>query len=205
LTRRRPMVRRKKTIEKVRTRPSTLVSRQRLPGPSAREELTRLLRAHDPEIAAANLVKITDRFLPLLRQIAQETPVTNTDPVLRRHAIAQLGRLAGTGELNLLAEIARLDPDPAVRAESILALGTSGLVLAAPTLAQALSSTEPSEVTAASKGIGLLARKVGSAAVRLQVQDVSPAIKRVLDRVLAGEEEKTVAGTPRKPSQTRGD
>jgi hypothetical protein len=78
----------------VTARASTLVNRRILPGVQEREDLNRLLRVHDPEVAAANRAEITAKHAPLLRQIALEGPHAGGDPGARERAIAWLGRFA---------------------------------------------------------------------------------------------------------------
>jgi hypothetical protein len=171
--------------EEALKRPSTLVDRWDLPGIRAREELTRLLRAHDPEVAAENLKRITAEHLPLLRQIAQEALDAEGDAVVRRHAIALLGRFAGPDEVNLLADLARFDRDPAVRGEALLSLGRSGVQLAAPLLGNALASSDAVEAAAAAKAVKALAEKLGAARLRASVGTLTKRGLRLLDQVLA--------------------
>ena len=172
-------------------RPSTLVDRWDLPGVRGREELTRLLRAHDPEVAAESLKRITEEHLPLLRQIAREIPGAYGEPVVRRQAIAMLARFAGPDEVNLLADLARFDRDPAVRGEALLGLGRSGVQLAAPLLGKALASTDAVEATAAAKAVKALAEKVGVAALRVSMGPLLTRGKKLLEQALAQPQQRT--------------
>src|SRR5215510_14681200 len=91
------------------TRPSTLVNRQILPGVKEREDLNRLLRVHDPEVAVANRTEITEKHSPLLRQIALEGYIGG-DPGARKQAIVWLGRIATPDNLNTLVKLVQFDP-----------------------------------------------------------------------------------------------
>ena len=150
-------------------RPSTRVDKRRLPGVRAREELNRLLRTHDPETAAQARAAIKPEQVPILRQIAREQPTGSGDPVVRKHAIALLGWFAGAEELNALTDLVHFDPDPSVRAAALISLGSTGMQLAAPILSGALASRDATEAAAAAKALTILARKVGPAAVRVQI------------------------------------
>jgi hypothetical protein len=151
--------------EEPAVRPSTLVSRDDLPGVRAREEINVLLRAHDPEVAEANLARLTDEYSPLLRRIAREPDVTGRDPSLRRNAITALGRLISVDNLNVLTELATGDDDELIRGSALTVLAGSGLLLAAPLLADAQNSREPVEAVAARKGLAALADRLSPDAV----------------------------------------
>jgi len=146
-------------------RPSTLVNRDDLPGVRAREEINVLLRAHDPDVAEANLARLTDEHGPLLRQIARDPDVSGRDPNLRRNAITALGRLVSVENLNLLAELATSDDDEVVRGDALTALARTGLRLAVPVLAHAQDSRSVVEATAARKGMAALTERLGPKAV----------------------------------------
>lgn len=185
------------------TRPSTLVNRRILPGVLEREELNRLLRAHDPEVAAANSAEITAAHAPLLRQIALEPPTAAGDPGVRGNAITWLGRLAAPDDLNVLTRLAQFDADPGVRGAALLSLGASGVQLAAPVLAAALVSRETVEAVAAAKGLRLLAKRVGTDTVMASISRVrGAAVSELAKKAL-------VAGEPsekgRKRQATRAD
>ena len=146
-------------------RRSTRVDRGKPQGVVAREELEKLLRAHDPDVAAENLGRLGPQHGPLLRLIATEGSSANDDPRVRHNAIAALGHLGRTEDVNLLVELARSDPDPAVRASAMTTLANTGMVLAAPVLRDALASRDPVERTAAEKSLTRLASVVGVPAV----------------------------------------
>ena len=151
-------------------RPSTLVSRDELPGVRAREELNVLLRAHDPDVAEENLARLTDEHSPLLRRIAREPDFSGQDPSLRRNAITALGRLASVENLNVLTELATRDDDELVRSSALTVLAGTGLSLAAPLLADAQDSRAPIEATAARKGLSALAERLGPDAVEAMLR-----------------------------------
>jgi HEAT repeats len=187
------------------TRPSTLVNRRILPGVQEREDLNRLLRAHDPEVAATNRAEITAKHVPLLRQIAMERPLAGGDPGTRKEAIAWLGRFAGPDDLNLLTELAQFDPDPGVRALALISLGASGVQLATPVLAAALASRDATEAVAAAKALNLLADRIGVDSVRTSISlgrdaGLAKLVKKALDA-----REMAVRPKRLKRSFTRGD
>lgn len=142
-------------------RPSTLVSRDDLPGVRAREEVNRLLRAHDPDTAEANLARLTDEHSRLLRRIARERDTSGRDPSLRRNAVTALGRVISVENLNLLVELAVGDDDEHIRGNALTTLANTGLGLAAPLLADAQDSPSPVEAIAARKGLATLADRLG--------------------------------------------
>jgi HEAT repeat protein len=146
-------------------RDSRLVTKGRPAGVVARERVEQLLRAHDPEEAAANARRLEPSDRPVLRVIATETGSAERDPSLRTNAIAALGRLGATEDLNMLVDLARSDPDPLVRSSALLSLANTSLILAAPVLRDALSSKDAVERVAAEKGITRLAAELGSRTV----------------------------------------
>src|SRR5918999_1731976 len=137
-------------------RPSAPVDLRAFPGVRAREKLNRLLRAHDPETAKKAASAITADDLPILRQIAQDRAVGVGEPGVRKHAIALLGRFATPEDINVLADVARFDPDPGLRTEALISLGKSRVRLAEPVLREALKSRDPVESTAAAKALRML-------------------------------------------------
>ncbi len=151
--------------EEPAVRPSTLVNRDDLPGVRAREEINVLLRAHDPDVAEANLARLTDKHSPLLRQIAREHGALSRDPSLRRNAITALGRIISVDNLNLLTELATSDDDERIRGDALTMLAGTGLRLAVPLLADTQDSRNPVESGAARKGLATLTDRIGPAAV----------------------------------------
>jgi HEAT repeat protein len=182
------------------TRPSTLVNRRVLPVVQERENLNRLLRVHDPEVAAANRIEITTQHAPLLRQIALEGPHAGGDPGARKQAIAWLGRLAAPDDLNVLVQLAQFDPDAGVRSAALVSLGASGLQLAAPILAAALASRDAVEAVAAAKALYSLADRIGADPVLSPIRDarLSKLAKKALDA-------REMVPRGRKRSSTRAD
>jgi HEAT repeat protein len=185
------------------TRPSTLVNRRLLPGVQEREDLNRLLRAHDPEVAAANRSEITAKHAPLLRQIALERPHAGGDPGARKQAIAWLGRFAAPDDLNILVKLAQFDPDPGVRSAALGSLGATGVQLAAPILAAALASRDAVEAVAAAKALSSLADQIGPDAVLATISTIRDAgLSKLAKKTLEARER-----VPRKQkrSATRAD
>lgn len=185
------------------TRESTLVSRRILPGVQEREELNALLRVHDPEVAAANRDKITAQHAPLLRQVALEGPTTGGDPATRKQAIAWLGRFAAPEDLNVLVSLAQFDPDAGVRGAALFSLGATGVHLAAPILAAALSSRDAVEAVAGAKALAALADRVGADQVLVSISSIGNARLAKLARKALDAREK--APTGRKRASTRAD
>lgn len=190
---------------KLPSRSSTVVNRKRIPGVQAREEITQLLRAHDPETAEENLRRLAPEHVPLLRQLASETPLTNADGGVRRRAIAALGRFTDADNLNLLADIAEFDLDPAVRAVALLSLGATGVRLVTPILTAGLVARDPLEATAASKAVMALAARVGTAAVRTSVGKGAPGalVRRLEDALKTSEIPRRRKGASKRTRQDK--
>jgi HEAT repeat protein len=186
------------------TRPSTLVNRRILPGVQEREELNQLLRVHDPEVAAANSAKITAKHSPLLRQIALEaSPQAGGDPGARKRAIEWLGRLAAPDDLNVLVKLAQFDPDAGVRGAALVSLGTSGVQLAVPVLAAALTSRDVVEAVAAEKALYSLADRIGADPVLASISLMRDArLSKLAKKALEARE---MMQRERKRSSTRKD
>lgn len=186
-------------------RPSTLVGRSAVPAAiKAREELERLLRIHDPELVEGARSRIKPAQLPLVRRIALDQSPEGEGLVLRKHAIAVLGSLGAAEDLNLLADLARFDAEPGVRAEALLSLARSGVEMAAPILVEAIASSDLLEAGAASKALGILANKAGVSAVRVHMDKGTANARKlaaaVLDKLATPTKAKRV-----KPSETRRD
>jgi len=187
-----PRIRRNE-IDQV-TRPSTLVNRRILPGVQEREDLNRLLRVHDPEIAAANSAEITAKHAPMLRQIALEGSNAGGDPGARKHAIAWLGRFASPDDLNILVKLAQFDPDAGVRGAALISLGASGVQLAAPILAAALASRDALEAVAAAKALHSLADRIGTDPVLATISSIGDAgLSRLAGKTFEAREKATRA------------
>ena len=142
-------------------RPSTLTRRENFPGVRAREELNVLLRAHNPEVAEANLATLTEKHSELLRRIAREPATSSTGPSVRRNAITALGRLPSELNLAVLRELSTGDDDGAVRGNAMTALAGVGAESDIPALAAALESPHPVESVAARKALITLAVRLG--------------------------------------------
>jgi HEAT repeat protein len=185
------------------TRPSTLVNRRILPGVQEREDLNRLLRVHDPEVAEANRAEITAKHAPLLRQIALEGTHAGGDPGARKQAIAWLGRFAAPDDLNVLVKLAQFDPDPGVRGAALVSLGASGVQLAAPILAAALASRDSVEAVAAAKALYSLADRIGADSVLASISSIRDAgLSKLVTKALEARE---MVRKGRKRSSTRAD
>lgn len=185
------------------TRPSTVVDRRMLPGVQEREDLNRLLRVHDPEVAAANMAEITVKYAPLLRQIALEGPHAGGDPGARKQAIAWLGRFAAPDDLNVLVQLAQFDPDAGVRGAALVSLGASGVQLAAPILAAALASRDAVEAVAAAKALHSLADRIGADTLLASISSIRDVgLSKLAKKTLEARE---TVPRGRKRSSTRAD
>lgn len=147
-------------------RKSTRVARGNLDLVRRREQLNELLLAHDPEDAEWALAEIRDEDHALLRQIAREGAITGVTPRLRQNGIAALAHFPTQENLNLLTELAQHGEDFYVRSHALVALGQSGVALAAPVLRDRLAASESLEASAAERGLEALARSVGADVVR---------------------------------------
>jgi hypothetical protein len=186
-------------------RESKVITKGRPAGALARERVEQLLRAHDPEEAAANAARIEPDDRHVLRVIAAEPGSAESDPSLRRNAIAALGRLGAVDDLNMLVDLARSDPDPLVRSSALLSLADTALVLVAPVLRDALTSKDAVERVAAEKGITRLARDLGNRAVldALRPPGGVSRLVKTAESLLIGQPQKA---SPRaKPRRARRD
>ncbi len=184
-------------------RKSTPVPRRRLDEVRRRERLNALLLAHDPDDAERVLAEITEEDQSLLRQIAREGAITGVSPRLRQNAIATIAHFPSQDNLNLLAELAQHGDDFYVRSHALLALGQTGVALAAPILRDRLAAEEPLEVVAAERGLEALARLAGHDVVRAVFANESRKViaergKRVVERL----ETKPAARRPRRAKTT---
>jgi hypothetical protein len=181
-----------------RKRKSVRVRRSRVPEVARRERLNRLLLAHDPEVADENRAKLTEEDFELLRQIAQEGALAGTPPVLRQNAIAFLSDRPTPENVNVLEGIARRGDDPYVRGAALVALGQTGLRMAAPILADGLNAGDPVEAASAEHGVVALGRVIGEPALRAAFQDERR--RAVLERLDGALQRVREAGEPaRKP------
>jgi HEAT repeat protein len=162
----------------------------------ARQRLQRLLLQHDPDGPPP---LIAARDIDLLRQLATEGAAANHVPAIRRGAMMLLAAFPTPENLTLLTELAVFGEDFYVRGHALMALGQTGLSLAAPLLREALGSDEAYERQAASAGLRLLGKRAGTgilAALRVTARDAG--IRAALARVIA-----TIEGEPRKPQRRR--
>jgi HEAT repeat protein len=160
-----------------------------------RARLERLLLQHDPNGSSPVL---TAGDMTLVRQMAAEGTVTNHVPAIRRGAIQVLGESPTLENLALLTELALSGEDVYARSHALIALGRTGLALAAPLLCDALKSDDDQERKAAELGLRLLGGRVGPvilAALRQNNRDI--AVRNALDQVIA-----TLTGAKR-PTQRR--
>ena len=164
-------------------RPSVLVADRAFARIRERARLERLLLQHDPD---GSHQELSVRDMSLLRQIATEGAVTNQVPAIRRGAILLLGASPTRENLELLTELAVSGEDLYVRSHALLALGRTGLKLAAPLLRDALRSDERLERQAAETALRLLAARAGPAIVAATRQGERDAeVREALRRIIA--------------------
>lgn len=186
-------------------RSSSLVARGVIPKAiKSRLEIERLLRVHDPDLAEKVRSAITPAQLTLIRRIALDQSTASDEIVLRKHAISILGSLGASEDLNLLAELARFDSEPGIRAEALVGLGKSGVALATPFLVEAIASNDPVEAASASKALQILATKAGDSAIRLQIAKAG-ARERKLAMAVVGKSSAPKKARRRKPSRSLRD
>jgi HEAT repeat protein len=147
-------------------RESVRVSLEAYPQVERRLRLNRLLLAHDPEVAAANLEELVEEDVEVLRRMAQESVLSGNGPVLRCHAIAALARFPSQGNVDLLAELARLGEDPSVRGAALAALADTGLASVLPALKEGLAAKDPVEWETAQRAMVRLGGAVGVEAIQ---------------------------------------
>jgi HEAT repeat protein len=148
-----------------------------------RARLERRLLLHDPDGSAPTP---RTRDMSLLRQIATEGAVTNHVPTIRRGAILLLGESPTPENLAILTELAVCGEDFHTRSHALVALGRTGLTLAAPVLRDALRSEHREEQLAAEAGLRLLGSRVGPAIViALRGSERDTAVRDALGRVIA--------------------
>lgn len=164
-------------------RPSVLIADRAFARIRERARLERLLLQHDPD---GSQQELSVRDMSLLRQIATEGAVTNQVPAIRRGAILLLGTTPTPENLELLTELAVSGEDVYVRSHALIALGRTGLKLAAALLRDALRSDERLERQAAETALRLLGARVGPAIVAAMRQGERDAeVRRALGHVLA--------------------
>jgi HEAT repeat protein len=162
-------------------RPSMKVARP--PLAARREQLERMLIAHDLERAERPALKLTGNDYAILRQIALEGALAHALPGVREHAILALAGKPSPENLNVLADLARHGEDHLVRGHALLALGASGVRLATVALVEGLSAEHAFERAAAERGLLTLGMKLGAPVVRAALAD--PELAAVRARIEA--------------------
>ena len=161
-----------------------------------RARLERLLLQHDPDGSSP---AVAARDMALLRQMASEGAVTNHVPAIRRGAILLLAGSPTSENLALLTELAVSGEDVYARSHALVALGRTGLTLAAPLLRDALRSEDDQERRAAEVGLRLLGGRAGPAIVAaLRQNERDAAVRDALGRVIAA-----LTGERRTPRRRR--
>lgn len=168
-----------------------------------RERLNELLLAHDPDDAEQALAEISDEDQSVLRQIAREGAITGVAPRLRQNAIATIAHFPSQENLNLLAELAQYGEDFYVRSHALIALGQTGVALAAPILRDRLAAEEPLEVAAAERGLEALGQRTGADVIRATFANESrKAIAERGKRLVERLEAEPAARRPRRAKTT---
>jgi hypothetical protein len=147
-----------------------------------REQLNKILLVHDPD---GSREPLEPNDMALVRQIAREATLTNQVPALRRNAILMLAESLSHENLELMAELALTGEDFYVRSHAMLALGRTGLKIAAPLLRDGLKAEEFHERQAAEAGLLAISRKTGPGTVRVLLEhEKDEVIREVLGRIL---------------------
>jgi hypothetical protein len=127
-----------------------------------RARLERQLLLHEPDRSTPAM---SVRNMSLLRQMAAEGAVTNHVPAIRRGAVLLLGERPTPENLANLTELAVSGEDFYTRSYALVALGRTGLTIAAPVLRDALRAEHREERLAAETGLRLLGTRVGPAII----------------------------------------
>jgi hypothetical protein len=174
----------RKSSEPIRPkRTSRLVARRAIPASiRLRFEVEKLLG--DRDFSLVKQPVINDAHLSVVRRIAFDQSTEGEGFALRRRAVAAIGLLGTTEDLNLMEDLARFDNDPGIRAEALLGLGRSGLALVTPVLVAAIASNDPLEAAAGSKALEILVAKVGDSVVRMRIEKSATRERRIAMAVL---------------------
>jgi HEAT repeat protein len=164
-------------------RPSTVLTDPAFARIRDRARLEQLLLQHDPDDTRFS---VATRDMSLLRQMAIEGALTNQVPAIRRGAILLLATSPTRENLELLTELAMSGEDLYVRSHALVALGSTGLKIAAPLLRDALRSSDNQERQAAESGLRLLGARVGPEIfAALSENEGDGSVRQALGRVVA--------------------
>lgn len=166
-------------------RTSKQIDRTELPALLVRERVINLLRDHCPDSQGSPLSALSDSELAVVRIIAQEGAVSNTEPNLRYSAIAALAASSTPENLNLLVNLAHFGEDFYVRGHALLALGATGMQIALPAIVGHLAATDKFEQYAARRVIALLAKKTSIESVKAHASLLDGKSKSEVGRILA--------------------
>src|SRR5262245_36345431 len=83
-------------------RASKRIDRFEFPALQAREHVLNMVRAHDPDSRDLAMKALSESDHALVRVIAQEGAISNTEPTVRYNAIAALASSGTPANLNLL-------------------------------------------------------------------------------------------------------
>ena len=183
-------------------RASKLIDRSGLPALQVRERVLNLLRDHCPDSQGIAISALSDADFAMVRIIAQEGAVSNTEPNVRYNAIAALAE-AGTPEnLNLLINLAHFGEDFYVRGHALLALGASGMQVALPAIVGHLAATDKFEQSAAKRAIVLLAKKTSIESIKAHAslldRKSTAEVSRILDELVKSKQRGEVQMTPQR-------
>lgn len=182
------------------SRASLILKDPRFAAIRRRQRLNAVLTFHDPD-STGQEIRSTD--IPLLGLAAREGIMTNYVPASRRNAILALSRWPSVENLALLNELAQLGEDFYARGHALIALGLSGVSLAAPLLVSGMRARDAYERDAAAAGLLMLARKLGPGVVRsLRHTEKNKRVRAALEKVLL-RLEKARVGRRRQTSSKR--
>jgi len=166
-------------------RTSRRIDRSEFPALQARERVLNALRAHDPDSRDRAMAALPESDLALLRVIAQEGAISNTEPAVRYNAIAALASSGAPESLNLLTDLAHFGEDFYVRGHALLALGAAGLQIALPAIVTHLSADDKFEQSAARRAVALIAKKTSAEGVQAHASLLAEEFRAEVSRILA--------------------
>jgi HEAT repeat protein len=165
-------------------RTSKRIDRSELPALKVRERVLNVLRKHCPDSHGFVMPVLMDSDFAMVRIIAQEGAISNTESTVRYNAIAALASSGTPENLNLLIDLAHFGEDFYVRGHALLALGATGMQIALPAITGHLTATHKFEQSAARKAIALIAKKTSVESVKAHVSLLNEKSKAEVSRIL---------------------
>lgn len=165
-------------------RTSKQIDRFEFPVLQARDCVLNVLRAHDPDSQGLAMTVLLESDYALVRVIAQEGAISNTEPTVRYNAIAALASSGKPENMNLLVDLAHFGEDFYVRGHALLALGATGMQIALPVIAGHLTAEHRFEQSAARRAIALLTKKTSIESVKAHALLLDEQSRAEVSRIL---------------------